>query len=62
MQEGESRKLGGEVRRERFGPYYRFYRLRDDTEDGPRVSTVHLRHTSRKPITRAEARDIREAE
>ena len=68
IQESESRKLGGEVRREIYRTagsgtgntgYYIFYRVLDTPEDGPRVGIVHVRHTSRKPITRAEAKDIR---
>jgi hypothetical protein len=32
--------------------------VRDESEDGPRVTITHIRHASRKPITRAEAKNI----
>jgi plasmid stabilization system protein ParE len=66
IQPDESRKINEEVRREiyRHTPgtsavYYLFYTVEDATEDGPLVSVIHVRHASRKPLTRAEAKDIR---
>ncbi len=66
VQPEESRKLKGEVRREiyRHKPgssavYYLFYTVEDDTDDGPLVTVIHVRHASRKPLTHAEAKDIR---
>lgn len=67
VQSAESKKIGREVRREiyrhtprnRATAYYLFYMVQDETDDGPLVTVVHIRHTSRKPMTRAEAKNIR---
>ncbi len=61
----ESRKIGIEVRRQLYqrsagsAAYHLYYRVEEQGEDGPRVMVLHVRHASRKPITRAEANDIR---
>ncbi|MES2463559.1 MAG: type II toxin-antitoxin system RelE/ParE family toxin [Armatimonadota bacterium] len=61
----ESRKIGIEVRRLLYqrsagsAAYHLYYRVEEQGEDGSRVIVLHLRHASRRPITRAEAKDIR---
>lgn len=61
----ESRKLKDEVRRELYratpggtAVYALFYFVQDTSDDGPLVTVIHIRHASRKPITRAEAKEI----
>lgn len=38
--------------------YRILFRVRDETEDGPVVSILHVRHAARKPMTRREAKEI----
>ena len=38
--------------------YLVFFSVTDEGEDGPTVSVIHIRHGSRKPMTRAETRQI----
>ena len=38
--------------------YLVFFSLTEEGEDGPTLNVVHIRHGSRKPLTRAEARQI----
>lgn len=66
VNEDASRKIGEEDRRLLFqrtgssnAAYHLFYTVEDAGDDGPRVAVIHVRHASRKPITRAEAKDIR---
>ena len=69
VQQQESRKLGDEVRRELYqqtpgsamvyAVFYFVQEAQDTSEDGPAVTIVHVRHASRRPMTRAEAKDIR---
>jgi len=40
------------------GAYHAFYQVEDDTPDVPRVTILHVRHAARRPLTRAEAREI----
>jgi plasmid stabilization system protein ParE len=61
-----SRKLGRQVRGLLFqrrsastAAYHLYYSIEDNGDDGPTVRVVHVRHASRKPITRAEAKEIR---
>lgn len=65
----ESRKLGGEIRRLLYqrtssssAVYHLYYRVDEDSDDGPRVRILHVRHAARKPLTRKEAREIQGAE
>lgn len=45
------------------GVSYRvFYMIVDSVEDAPAVAILHIRHASRKPMTRAEAREIEKDE
>ena len=61
-----TRRFGQEIRRMLFraseggAAYHVFYSVRDETPDGPRVQVVHVRHASRRPITREEARQVLE--
>ena len=54
----------GEVRSVTFrrdlgtAPYRLIYRVIEDSDDGPQVEVMHLRHAQAKPITRKEAREI----
>ena len=68
VQSEESRKIGAEVRRILYQrtksgssthTYHLYYVIADQGDDGPLVQIIHVRHASRKPITRAEAKDIR---
>lgn len=38
--------------------YRILFRVQDETDDGPIVRIMHIRHAARRPITRAEAREI----
>ncbi|MES2463207.1 MAG: hypothetical protein V4671_21710 [Armatimonadota bacterium] len=65
VQADDSRRIGQEVRRLLYQrtkssthAYHLYYSVEDQGEDGPRVTIIHVRHASRKPITRAEAKDI----
>ena len=66
VQERESRLLGREVRRLLYrrtpgsAAYHVFYTVAEDSPDGPRVSILHIRHAARRPLSRAEAREIRD--
>jgi len=39
--------------------YHLLYFAVEQSEDGPRVTVVHIRHASRAPLTADEARDIK---
>ncbi len=62
--EGETRLFGRETRRViyRRSPssvaYLVFFSVAEVSEDGPTVTILHIRHGSRKPLTRAEALEI----
>ena len=66
VQERESRLPGREVRRLLYrrtpgsAAYHVFYTVAEDSPDGPRVSILHIRHAARRPLSRAEAREIRD--
>lgn len=38
--------------------YLVFYSITEEGEEGPNLNVIHIRHGSRKPLTRAEARQI----
>ena len=64
-----SRILGGEVRRLLYRrtnaasvAHHTYYRVHEDSDDGPHIRILHLRHAARKPITQKEAREIQGAE
>ena len=69
VQSEDSRKIGAEVRRmlyQRTGgsrtsthAHHLYYVIADEGDDGPMVKVLHVRHASRKPMTRAEAKEIR---
>lgn len=40
--------------------YHVFYMVEEEGDDGPQVRVIHIRHAARKPMTRAEGRQIRE--
>jgi plasmid stabilization system protein ParE len=40
--------------------YLVFYTVAETSDDGPRVSVIHIRHASRRPLTPKEARALRE--
>ena len=46
----------------RSAGYRVFYTILDSANDAPTVSVLHIRHASRKPMTRAEAREIESSE
>lgn len=56
--------FAGEVRAVTFrrdagtAPYRLIYRVTEDSDDGPLVEVLHVRHAAAKPITRKEAREI----
>lgn len=60
----ESRLFGLETRRMVYRrstasvAYLVFFSITEEGEDGPTVTITHIRHGSRKPLTRAEARQI----
>lgn len=60
----ESRLLGETVRAliYRYTPgstaYHLFYTVEDDSDDGPRVTILHVRHAARRPLTPGEVRQI----
>ena len=64
----ENRLFRGEVRviPYRFGSsgaFYRiFYSIHEPAEDAPFIQIMHIRHSARKPMTRAEAREIEKDE
>ena len=67
VQPDESRKLGCEVRRVLYQRSagtgasthaYHLYFKQEKGDDGPLVTVIHVRHASRKPLTRTEAKDI----
>ena len=50
-------------RRTPGGPAYRvLFVLREDPDDAPTVTIIHVRHAAQKPMTRKEAREIEAAE
>ncbi len=50
-------------RRTPSGPAYRaLFVLRENPDDAPTVTIIHLRHAAQKPMTRKEAREIEESE
>ncbi len=50
-------------RRTPASPFYRlFFVATDDTDDGPTVILLHLRHGARRPLTRSEAQEIEREE
>jgi plasmid stabilization system protein ParE len=59
-----SRFFAREVRQYRYErrvgsvPYYIFYMISDNGEDGPVVKIIHVRHSSKKPLTRSESQEI----
>lgn len=61
----EGRKIGLSVRRLLYqrspssAAYHLYYTVENQGEDGPRVTIIHVRHASRRPITGTEAKDIR---
>lgn len=64
----ESRVLGGEVRRLLYrrtnvtsAAHHIYYRVYEDSDDGPLIRILHLRHAARKPMTRKKAREIQDA-
>jgi plasmid stabilization system protein ParE len=38
--------------------YHVFFDVQEDGQDGRRVTVMHVRHAARRPMTRAEARQI----
>lgn len=66
VQERESRLLGSQIRwllyRRSPGSaaYHVYYTVAEDSPDGPLVAILHVRHASRRPLSRAEAREIRD--
>lgn len=60
----ENRLFAGDVRVIPYrlsagGAAYRvFFSIQEPTEDAPFVHILHIRHGARKPMTRAEAREI----
>ncbi len=50
-------------RRTPSGPAYRvLFVLRENPDDAPTVTIIHIRHDAQKPITRKEAREIESSE
>lgn len=50
-------------RRTLSGPAYRvLFVLRENPDDAPTVTIIHVRHAAQKPMTRKEAREIEAAE
>lgn len=50
-------------RRTPSGPAYRIlFVMRESSDDAPTVTIIHVRHSSQKPMTRKEAREIEAAE
>ncbi len=62
--ERETRLFGRETRRVVYRrsaasvAYLVFFSIVEEGEEGPTVTVLHIRHSSRKPLTRAEARQI----
>ena len=60
----ETRRFGRETRqmlyrRTRDSAAYRiFFSIAEDVVDGPTVRIIHVRHASRRPLTREEARRV----
>jgi plasmid stabilization system protein ParE len=64
-----SRYMGSNVRRLLYRrtnstsvAHHIYYRVYEESDDGPFVRVLHVRHASRKPITRKEAREIQASE
>ena len=50
-------------RRTAGGPAYRvLFVLRENSDDAPTVTIIHVRHAAHKPMTRKEAREIEASE
>ena len=50
-------------RRTASGPAYRvLFVLRENPDDAPTVTVIHVRHAAQKPMTRKEAREIEASE
>jgi hypothetical protein len=65
VQERESRLLARPVRRLVYrypatshAAFHVYFTVREASEDGPRVTVIHIRHAARKPLTTREARNI----
>jgi len=62
--ERETRLFGQQMRQMVYrqsassAAYLVFFSLTEEGEDGPTLNVVHIRHGGRKPLTRAEARQI----
>lgn len=65
ISERESRLFGGEIKRLIYrrteastAAYHIFYRVEETGQDGPIVRVLHVRHTTRRPLTADEAHEI----
>jgi len=66
VQTRESRLLDRPVRRLLYrrtpgsAAYHVYYTVAEDSPDGPLVAILHIRHSARRPPSRAEAQEIKD--